>query len=141
MSKIASKKLEKVLVDNYIKIIENYKVSFVNKNYSYAFLKGMFNNGNILINLDGNSTNNIFESKTLNLCFRIWHDYIHFKHDYDFSLKGEYLTYKKHCEYLKDLPYEQRLLRIEIVYQAAYYLRNGKFVEDQIEFTKQFLVL
>lgn len=101
-----------------------------------------FNTGIITV-WSGGSDKTIFSAPLINWCGRAWHDSIHLAHGYDFSLHGEEKTCEAqiadlyHITTNKELrQYGARLLECEIVGQADYYFKTGRFIDNQKEFTR-----
>lgn len=90
-----------------------------------------------LIIWDGASEHTIWADKRVNWAFRALHDQLHLETRIGFSPLEEIhigriqaSQYESYSSYLADLVY------IETAGQAEYFLKNGIFVQDQVEFTK-----
>lgn len=105
----------------------------------YETLKAMCSVNNIIV-WSGASDKTIFSDDKVNIAFRAWHDLIHLKHDFDFSLEGEIATT---YEQINELPeyweLERNLLESEVIGQARYYYATGDFPKDQRKFTLLYL--
>ena len=67
---------------------------------------------------------------SINLAFRVWHDFVHIQFKYDFTYEGEYLTY---LEQSKGLSYiAKQVMYSEICLQAAYAIHNGSFPKQKV---------
>ena len=94
---------------------------------------------------NGNIDDSIYDDGYVNVCGRAFHDRMHLHNDYDFSFKGECLTWVAQSKYilknynhlfsLTELMAVIYILYIEIVVQAIYLFKTGSFVENQKEFT------
>jgi hypothetical protein len=49
---------------------------------------------------DGGSDHTIFADPEVNHAFRAWHDWVHVKHGYDFSMNGEVLTCSQQIQHI-----------------------------------------
>jgi hypothetical protein len=96
--------------------------------------------GNIIVSTIG-TDNNIFGNRETNLLFRVWHDFIHIKYQYDFSLNGESLTaFKQVSELQTSWNFEKMLLMTEIIGQWLYFNKYNDFIVDQRKFTIDYLI-
>ena len=90
-----------------------------------------------LVIWSGESDNTIFNDKIVNYAFRALHDALHLKTRIGFSPKEEIelgrIQANQYTGLMADLVY------CEVSEQAAYYLKNGIFVKDQVSFTKEYL--
>ena len=89
----------------------------------------------------GASDLTIFGDPTINHKFRAWHDYIHIINNLGYDAIGESIV----CDIQKEqLPnhmlFEKELLHIEVVGQIHYHALNNSFVEDQRQFTIDYLL-
>ena len=66
---------------------------------------------------------------SINLAFRVWHDFVHIQFNYPFDYEGEYNTWKVQSKGLSYLA--RQVLYSEIVLQTAYSLHNGFFPKKQ----------
>lgn len=90
----------------------------------------------------GASDNTIYTSKTANLAFRIWHDYLHCKLYAGFDEHGERRVFAAQSNHLA-----RRLGGALVAYlfeadtygQLEYHLKHGKFPDNQLEFAIQYL--
>ena len=88
-----------------------------------------------------NNEDNIFADTTVNAKFRAWHDYLHVIRNADFSLEGEKRVYTYQQSFLPlDWEFEKKLMYCEIVKQAEFYSAGGKKIENQREFTRNYLL-
>ena len=85
---------------------------------------------------DGNCENTIFESKTVNLAARAWHDSVHLKHDLSFSLQDEIRVARIQCAQLIDagLSSFTHLIWLDVVGQILYYDKHKQYVPNQKAF-------
>lgn len=95
--------------------------------------------GSELIVWTGASDNTIFGDCRVNWAFRALHDALHIKTGFDFTPDAEIelgrIQASQYSGIIADLVY------CEVSGQAKYYKKNGIFVQDQVEFTKDFLKL
>lgn len=94
-----------------------------------------------LIVWSGASDATIYSTAVANWYFRAWHDSIHLKYGFDFSLHGEARTCERqiaqawqHCS-RENRKLMSDLLEIEIVEQARLAVYQGIFVSNQKQFT------
>jgi hypothetical protein len=99
-----------------------------------------------MIVYNGGADNTIFEDNEVNYAFRAWHDWCHWRGNYDFTPEGELKTCKKQVEQLKTLygdgPTVERwadILWAEVVGQRRYYAIHGRFLDNQRAFTEAYL--
>ena len=99
--------------------------------------------GRILV-WNGASDKTIFATPESNLAFRAWHDFTHLKHHTNFTLAGEAQT----CDAQIDAMIETLgrwtwilapILQAEIVGQALYEAKHGKFPVNQKAFCVAYL--
>lgn len=89
-----------------------------------------------LIIWSGASDQTIFNDPAVNYAFRAIHDKLHLDTGLSFSPQDEIkLGSLQSRQYA--CPFLSEIVRIEVAEQAAYYLKNGIFVSDQIDFMKQ----
>lgn len=101
--------------------------------------------GRILVS-DDNSCDTIYNDPQGNKCFRAWHDWTHIHYGFEFDRVGEYATFRKQCEDMRNYDIEpERLaglvnvLRCEIVGQFDYRQANGLYPQYQRAFTIDYL--
>ena len=93
----------------------------------------LFNEPSLVI-WSGASSDTIYQDKAVNWAFRAVHDHLHletglgFSPDQEIEL-GRIQASKCDSDLIADLIY------IEVSGQAEYYLKHGKFVDDQVKFT------
>lgn len=89
--------------------------------------------GSELVIWSGASENTIWNDKRVNWGFRALHDALHLKTGLGFSPAAEIelgrIQASQYSGLLADLVY------IEVAGQAEYFLKTGRFVLDQVEFT------
>lgn len=95
-------------------------------------------NESSLVIWSGASDATIYQDASVNYAFRAIHDALHLKTGLDFSPKheiemGRIQASKQSSSLMSELFYT------EIARQAEYYLINGVFVQDQVNFTKQYI--
>lgn len=87
-----------------------------------------------LVVWSGASDNTIFKDPIVNYAFRALHDQLHLKTRIGFTPAEEIelgrIQANQYTGLMADLVY------VEVAKQAEYYLKNGIFVPDQVEFTK-----
>lgn len=89
-----------------------------------------------LIIWSGASDSTVFNDSSVNHAFRALHDNLHLKTGLGFS-PAEEIRLGALQSSLSPCPYIAEIIRIEVAEQAAYYLSNGIFVVDQIDFMRQ----
>lgn len=86
-----------------------------------------------LVIWSGESDKTIFSDKTVNWAFRALHDALHLKTGLGFSPESEIelgrIQASQYVGFMSNLVY------IETAGQAEHYLKTGRFVLDQVEFT------
>lgn len=86
-----------------------------------------------LVIWSGASDHTIFQDARVNWAFRALHDQLHIETGLDFSPEFEIelgrIQAARYTGFMSDLVY------IETAGQAEYYMKHGKFVLDQVEFT------
>lgn len=92
------------------------------------------NVGRDLIIWSGESDNTIYQDPKVNHAFRAIHDAMHLKTGLGFTPEEEIEMGRIQAAQI-DSDFIAKLFYIEIAGQAEYYLKHGKFVEDQINFT------
>lgn len=89
----------------------------------------------------GGCEGNIYGAPEANYAFRAWHDSIHIKEEFDFSLDGEVKSSNKHLEVLSGLNAPTEVIKAfqaDVEGQARYYHASGKqFVDNQIRFVEE----
>lgn len=73
-----------------------------------------------------------------NWLFRAWHDFIHIKHQTEFTENGEYRTFLAQAAQTES-SFLQKLIKLEIVGQFDYYKTSGRFPVNQLNFLKESL--
>jgi hypothetical protein len=104
------------------------------------------NTGNLLV-WSGASDNTIFGDAQVNYMFRAWHDFIHIKHQLPFTQQGEHevmLIQQQNVMAMEDLSDDEKrfvclILEAEVDGQIEELKQTGKFVEDQVQFTLNYL--
>lgn len=88
---------------------------------------------NSLVVWSGGSESTIYVDPQINYLFRAMHDLTHIQIGSDFTMAGETRTALAQMATVgTELA---KIIHIEVVDQAAYYFRTGKFLEDQVQFT------
>jgi hypothetical protein len=86
-----------------------------------------------LVIWSGGSDATIYKDPAVNYLFRAMHDYTHILINADFTMKGETRTaYKQMSQVGTELA---KIIQIEIIGQAEYYMKTGSFLDDQVQFT------
>mgnify|MGYP001814785098 CR=1 FL=1 len=89
----------------------------------------------------GASDKTIFGDPTINHKFRAWNDYIHLTNNLGYDAIGESIVCDIQKEQLPDnFIFERELLHIEVAGQIHYHALNHAFVEDQRQFTIDYLL-
>ena len=99
----------------------------------------LFNSPTLVI-WSGSSDDTFFQDKHVNWAFRALHDMLHLETRMDFNPKSEIELGRIQANMFKGSELLQDLVYSEVSSQAEYYLRNGMFVSNQVEFTKQDLL-
>lgn len=99
--------------------------------------------GRILV-WNGASDKTIFATPESNLAFRAWHDFTHLKHTQDFTLTGEAKTCDCQIAAMSETIGRWAwilapILQAEIVGQALYEAKHGKFPVNQKAFCIAYL--
>ncbi|PHP65403.1 hypothetical protein CSC94_18760 [Zhengella mangrovi] len=110
---------------------------------TYEKLKALFESGKRYVVYSGGSDRTIFGDPEVNFHFRAWHDWCHWKGAHEFTVRGEYDTFRmQHCHLVAiygDNAMTKRWRRIlfaDIVGQKLHEKRTGQFPEDQFSFVK-----
>lgn len=105
-----------------------------------------FNATGRIVVTDDNAPDTIYDDPMGNKCFRAWHDYTHVTNDFEFDRAGEYATFLKQCEDMRNYDMDpERLaglvnvLRCEIIGQFDYNDHHGTFPQYQRAFTIDYL--
>lgn len=102
--------------------------------------KKRFEESGVISIWTGASEGTIFGDPTINHKFRAWHDYIHLTHNLGYDFIGESITANVQASQLpNDWLFERELVLCEVVGQAQYNMMTGEFVEDQRQFTVDYL--
>lgn len=108
------------------------KVRYTVKDLAPSTELDLFNNPSLVI-WSGASNHTIWNDPAVNWAFRALHDHLHLKTSMDFTPQSEIelgrIQANQYSGLLADLVY------IEVSKQAEYYLNNGVFVSNQVEFT------
>jgi hypothetical protein len=112
----------------------------------YQTLKAHLDAGRKMVVWSGGSDATIYGSRSVNYAFRAWHDLCHWRGAFDFSLDGEIATCDMQCTQLLRFAgsSEQALLwcsvvRAEVIGQAFFLRRYGRFPADQRAFVAAYL--
>lgn len=109
---------------------------------------------------NGASENTIFGDPEINWGFRAWHDHCHLRnregkfdpaapieHLNGFTLNGERVTALEMCSDIRKVygygPIAKRMMALvwaEVVGQAMFFERHGRFPQDQVAFVRAYLV-
>ena len=101
----------------------------------------------------GASDTSVFGSNEINIWFRAWHDYNHIKYMHPFTLDGELAVMRKQIRQARmynngvepnkltefEMICIEKIIQCEIEGQLRYYLDTGRYVEDQYQFTLNYL--
>lgn len=108
------------------------------------FQKAICGQGLVYV-LKSSSKSSVYTTEAANWCFRFWHDYLHFKHDLTFStidelMVGNFQVHAVEQEFgVGSL--EAKIMCAETYGQVMYFKVHGKFVDDQLAFTLNYLKL
>lgn len=115
----------------------------------YGTLKAItdyYNSNRRLMVWTGGSDNTIFSTPEFNWMFRAWHDHHHVKHQHEFTTKGERLVcdeqIKDVLRYVENLELQEFMIMIlnaEINGQVEEFNKTGGFVDDQKQFTVEYI--
>ena len=113
------------------------KLSYVVADNAPNTAPDLFNEKSLKI-WSGESDKTIFDDPAVNYAFRAIHDTYHRNTRLDFTgeneiILGQLQANRESCLYLREV------ILNEISGQAAYFLSNGVFVPDQIQFAKSML--
>lgn len=89
----------------------------------------------------GASDKTIFGEPTVNHKFRAWHDLIHLANGLGYDSIGESIVADLQIASLpQDWIFERELIHVEVVGQIHYFGMRNEFVEDQRQFTVDYLI-
>lgn len=113
---------------------------------TYEELKRHLDAGNKLLVAREGSGKTIFGAPEVNYAFRAWHDWCHWKGEFDFSLSGECATCSLQISQLRKFfgvddrtAQWARLLVAEVVGQRQYYEKYRTYIADQRAFTRAYM--
>ncbi|MGI1661363.1 hypothetical protein ACRDNQ_03895 [Palleronia sp. KMU-117] len=113
---------------------------------TFRALKEHLDAGKTLVVAAAGSDYTVFGTPEVNWAFRAWHDWVHWRFEYDFSLPGEAATCSKQIEHLytyfpgsPHLERWSRLLVAEVIGQRQYYERHRAYVDDQRAFAVAYI--
>jgi hypothetical protein len=113
---------------------------------TFETLKAHLDAGQRLAVWSGGSHATIYDDPSVNYAFRAWHDWCHWRGDHDFTLAGEMSACEMQCDQLVmrfgDSPTTRlwcRIVRAEIIGQALFFDRHGRFPGDQRAFVESYL--
>jgi hypothetical protein len=88
-----------------------------------------------LVIWSGGSDHTIYQDPKINYLFRAMHDITHIQLNADFTMDGE----KRVAIYqMSQVGTElAKIIDIEVIKQAEYYMQTGSFLDDQVKFTIQ----
>lgn len=123
-------------IRNRVKSIKYIEVDKDEFDSFEAFKKdAALNNGVMKISTEF-CDNTIFGSSEINVMFRAWHDEIHIKLNEGFDYMAEArVAFAQISELPEDWREEKLLIISEVIGQAAYHEKTGKFVDNQRQFT------
>lgn len=102
------------------------------------------NNGRMVVSSQ-QCARTIFAHEGTNIAFRAWHDWCHLALDAEFNLAGETeVCFLQAAQFIalygvKRSHYWRRLLRAEVIGQAAYRAATGEFPDDQVQFDLEYM--
>jgi hypothetical protein len=112
------------------------KLRYIVKDTAPSDEKALFSSTSLVI-WNGASENTIFQDATVNYAFRALHDSLHLKTGIGFSPLEEIHLGKLQASKFDGILAD--LIHCEVSLQAEYYLKNGVFVSNQVDFTKKVL--
>lgn len=134
--------------DVVVKLANRYVPRFVvadDAPSTFRQLKAHLDAGKTLVVAKEGSNHTIFADPAVNCAFRAWHDWCHWKGDYDFSLYGESVTC---CMQIDQLYTHEgvnantqkwaRFLIAEIIGQRQYYEKYKTYISNQRAFVAKY---
>lgn len=113
---------------------------------TFEKVKALFQSGSRYVIYSGGCDSTIFGDPNVNYDFRAWHDWCHWQGGHDFSLRGEYETFKMQCGHLVAIYGDnettrawRRILFADIIGQKVYERRFGQFPDNQMQFVRDYL--
>jgi hypothetical protein len=113
---------------------------------TYRQLKEHLDAGKTMVVAHEGSNNTIFADPHINFAFRAWHDWCHWKGEYDFSLYGESATYCMQLDQLLAVygnNWRTRqwsdYLKAEVIGQRQYYEKYKAYIDDQRSFVAAYV--
>lgn len=110
---------------------------------TYEALKAHFESGKRYVVYSGGSDRTIFGDRHVNYHFRAWHDWCHWKGGHDFSVRGEYETFRMQHRHLVTIYGDndttrrwRSILFADIIGQRLHEKLCGHFPDDQPAFVK-----
>ena len=91
-----------------------------------------------LVVWSGNSDRTIYGDFKVNYAFRAWHDALHLKLNAPLTLEGETLVALEQARLLRSDVLGD-IMMAEVVSQGEFFIKNGHFPIDQVEFIKNVL--
>ena len=93
----------------------------------------------------GACENTIYTNYHGNICFRFWHDFIHYIENLGFDTDselsvGEIQVQAVSKEFGKD-SIESKLMHADTIGQVRYFAKYNKFVDDQLQFAKDYITM
>jgi len=113
---------------------------------SYEELIARLNAGLPMLVYSGGSDQTIYGDPEVNYAFRAWHDWCHWRGQFDFSLAGEIATFQMQAKHLVAIfGDDQRtrwwinILYAEVIGQREFYDEHGCFPENQRAFVERYV--
>lgn len=114
---------------------------------SFKELCAMLDSGKPITVYSGGSEKTIYGDPQVNHAFRAWHDWCHWQGRQDFNADGELMTCERQIRQLYDtFGWNGRtrrwadILTADIIGQATYLERHGRFPDNQKVFVELYLV-
>lgn len=142
--------LDPAFNDLVVKLAHHYVPCFVigsDAPSTFKQLKAHLDAGKTLMVASEGSERTIFADPGVNCAFRAWHDWCHWKGDYDFSLYGESATCCMQIDQLyshvgvnaNTLKWAKYLIA-EVIGQRQYYEKYREYLTNQRAFVAQYVL-
>jgi hypothetical protein len=116
----------------------NSKLLYTVNDLAPSTENALFNSTGLVI-WNGASDSTIFQDPKINYKFRALHDLLHLQTRIGFSPSEEIELGRIQANQFEGSDLMRELVYCEVALQAEYYQKHGKFVENQIEFTINYL--
>lgn len=140
---------DQTLNNAILRLSAHYVPTFIISDHApatYRQLKAHLDAGKTMVVAHEGSSHTIFASEQVNFAFRAWHDWCHWKGEYDFSLFGESATCNMQIEQIyafygvnDQTQFWAQLLVAEVIGQRCYYERHRQYIHDQRAFATAYM--